>query len=331
MSDLSHEDYEIIDEEIKKRCTPINIHDVPTTTYGKEKIISYIIFSIIMTSLIIYFYDKHVIKKNNTIIKKSLFTSIFGSGNADEFGKTLYILIFGLLILMTSIAIIYNIDYYDVQYAKTFVTLSKPKYLLLSFASSIIKSIFGILIATTIVLIRGGHIKNHSNIISFLAIMLFSFDFLFEMCGYNKWLAHDEISKCESPYNDITDIVPSDDINIQTRNMNIINISQKGDPFLLSFSKLSVTFVIGCLIFLLIKLFVITGKNMQKHKLGTSQSKFIMEILIIGILSIISIYLSSKIKKNNNKLLSTNNIILGNIIPIVLHIMFEFNNVYTLI
>ena len=315
----------------KKRCTPKLIHDVPLTIYGKEKILLYFIFSFIFVLLIIYFYNKHVIKKSNSIIKKSIFTSIFGSNNTDDFEKTFYILIFGLLILIVAISIIYNIDYYDVPYAKTFATFSKPNYLLLLIGSSTIKSIFGIMIAIIIILMRGGQLKNHTNILSFLAIMLFSYDCLLEICGYNKWLAQDEISKCESPYNDITDVLPSDDIDIQTRNMNIINISQKGDPFLLSFSKLSVTFVIGCFIFLMIKLFIITEKNVKIHKLGTSEFKFIIEILIIGILSMISIYLSSKIKKNKYKILSTNNIILGNIIPIVLHIMFEFNNVYAIL
>ena len=328
MSHSSYIENDIYDEKIEKRCTPINKHQIPTVSSGSKKIIPYIIFILLLSSFIIY-----VSVENITIKKTDIFndikSTIIGSEKNNDFEKTFSLLIYGLLTVIISIAVVYNIDYHDISYAKTFATFSKPKYLSLLFAAAFVKSLFGIIISIFVIMMRNGNPQNHYMILFTIAVLLFLYDLSLEMCGFYKWLAHDEIANCNSPYNEIADIIPSDDIDVQTHNMNIINVSQKGDPFILSFSKLSITFILGCFIFLVLRLFIITGHNLQTHKLGTSNSRFILEIIFIGIFSLIPFYLSSKLKKDSKPFFTIHNIIIGNIIPIVLHLMFEYNGMYS--
>ena len=313
----------LISDEKTIKCIPDVKHEIPMATYGIGKIIAYIVYLIILISFVIYTQIDH----DNKDLKKKIF-SLMSSNQENEFEKTLYLFVYGTLIILMTISVIYNIDYYNVSYAKTFATFSKPKYLLLLLLSSFIKSISYVVISIMIILLRKGIIKNHIKFISSISSVIFLFEILLESCGYNKWLDHEEISKCKSLYNDISDINPSDDIDTQTQNMNLINISQKGDPFQLSFSKLSTFFIFVCIVFLVIKMFIITGINSKKHKLRVPISKFLVEIIIIGIVGLISLYLSLKVKKNNKEFFTKNNILIGSIIPIILHIMSEYNNMY---
>lgn len=333
MNELSNEEIknENLNDETKneipnneaKKCIPDIKHEIPITSYSSGKIILYIIYLILLISFLIYTHIDH----ENKNVKKKI-SSLFSSNEQNEFEKTLYIIVYGLLIMLISISVIYNIDYYNISYARTYSTITKPKYLMLLFLSSFIKSITFILISIIVILIRDGTIKKHFKFISGVASVIFLFDYLLETCGYNKWLDHENISKCMSPYNDISEINPSEDVDIQTHNMNLINISQKGDPFLLSFSKLSTTFIFGCLIFLIIKLFIITNNNSKNHKFKIPVSKFMLEIFVIGTFSILSLYLSLGIKKNNKEFMTKNNLLIGIIFPIILHIMFEYNDLY---
>lgn len=325
MSDISHEEEikNLISDENIIKCIPDVKHEIPKVTNGIGKIIAYVIYLIILISFLIYTHIDH----DDKDLKKKIF-ELMNSNKANEFERTLYLFVYGTLIILMTVSVIYNIDYYNVSYAKTFATFSKPKYLLLLLLSSFIKSITYIFVSIIVILLRKGIIRNHIKFISSVSSVIFLFEILLETCGYNKWLDHDEISKCKSLYNDISDINPSDDIDVQTHNMNMINISQKGDPFQLSFSKLSTFFIFICIVLLIIKMFIVTGINSKKHKLGIPISKFLLEILIIGIFGLISLYLSLKVKKNNKDFFTKNNILIGSIIPIVLHIMSEYNNMY---
>jgi hypothetical protein len=208
---------------------------------------------------------------------------VTGINYEKEFERVLTNLRIGIIIIIILLSIVYQINYREELYSKTFFNV--PQYRARLFKDMFFTFIFTFLGSSFVWWSRTGYVGSYNQMSTSITISTIFTLFVLgkELSGYNRWLAQDETINGKGPYSDIDE----KDIDHKPQKEEY-DFKDQGDPFIVSLGWFSFIFTTSILVIFFLKMLYV---SYNAYKYGDCNIKNISFILGREINSTDNIYL----------------------------------------